>query len=162
MLRSILIATTILATLLVAIPAAVRMQWLACALAAGIGPIWLAAQRRHVLFAPYGLGSLTLLAAGEMIFGGSAPMLMAGVVAVLCAYELDCFAFRLRSIDVVRRAAIERAHLRRLLPVATIALALGELAVVLRLTLSFGWLVVLAVLGVLVLGRVVRFLRKIG
>ena len=152
-------SATLIAAALVAGDAALRAQWVAAAAASAIGVVWLVAQRRQARLGGFALAGLVLLSAAQMVFGGNQPLLIAAAVIALCAYDLDALAARLRSFDVVGQDAIVGAHLIRLGAVAGAGLALGEAAVLLHVNLGFGWLVIIALISVWVLGRVVRVIR---
>jgi hypothetical protein len=155
------LAATILSGLAAAAAALISAQWLALAAALAICAIWLAAQQRGAPFGAVALCCLTILAAAQVIFGAPAALLVLAVVAALCAYDLDCFTRRLATFDVIQRAELERAHLQRLSYVTVASLVVGETAALVRLRLEFGWLVLLAGLGIVLLGRMIRRLRKI-
>ncbi|MEJ5312560.1 MAG: hypothetical protein WHX52_22565 [Anaerolineae bacterium] len=55
---------------------------------------------------------------------------------------------------------LEREHLRRLAIVSGLGLLLGALALTVRLTLSFGVIVVLGVVAIFALSRLIRYLRQ--
>ena len=55
---------------------------------------------------------------------------------------------------------LERAHLRRLALVSGLGLFLGALALTIKLTLSFGVIVVLGLVAIFALSRLIRYLRQ--
>lgn len=60
----------------------------------------------------------------------------------------------------VEAHALERAHLRRLAIVSGLGLLLGALALTIKLTLSFGVIVVLGVIAIFALSRLIHYLRQ--
>jgi hypothetical protein len=93
----------------------------------------------------------------------STPLLLAASLAGLAAWDLAAFARRLLRAapeDDVR--GLERKHLARLGVVALAGLALCLAALYLPAKVSFGWALVLVLVGVWGAGRVVGWLLRNG
>ncbi len=89
--------------------------------------------------------------------------MLVGVVAALSAWDLEHFAQRLQCLGRVEGAhTLERAHLWRLLTVDGLGLALGAVALGLRIRLGFAAAFILGLLAVWGLSRAVRFVRREG
>lgn len=100
-------------------------------------------------------------AAAGLWLGLGAGWMLVGVVAALSAWDLEYFARRLQDAGHAEQAvALERVHLRRLLAVNVAGLALGAIALGIHIRLSFGLMLVLALVAVWGLSRAVRFLRQ--
>ena len=99
-------------------------------------------------------------AAAGVLLGVAGALALAGVVAGLAGWDLGRFARRAHGAGLAAGEALERAHLRRLLLVLGAGLALGGLALSLRVSLSFGWALLLAGLAIGALARAIRLLGR--
>jgi hypothetical protein len=101
-------------------------------------------------------------AAGAWLGLGQGWMLV-GLVAAVSAWDLGHFSVFLQSAQQVQeREEMERRHLRRLLVVDAVGLAVGFATLKVRVQLAFGWVLLVAFVLVLALGQVVTFLRREG
>jgi hypothetical protein len=93
----------------------------------------------------------------------STPLLLAASLAGLCAWDLTALAQRLRrAAKDDDLAGLERKHLARLALVSVAGLALCLGALYLPARLSFGWALLLVLVGVWGAGRVVNWLVRSG
>ena len=100
-------------------------------------------------------------AALGLLLGLGSGWILVGVAAVLCAWDLDHFAQRLRSAGRVEGAReLERRHLLRLLAVSGLGFLLAAIALGLKLELGFGAAVFLGLLVVISLSQLVGLLRR--
>jgi len=111
---------------------------------------------------PLGLFAAFGAAAHGLFLGFSTLLLLASAIFVLLAWDLAEFNIRLRKAspkdDI---ASLEKRHLVRLTLLALTGGILSAVALTLRLTLSFEWLVILIFFAVWGLGRMVdRLLTK--
>ena len=152
----------VLATLLPVAGYATSGQWIGVAASVALGCLWLAGLRRgwqgtEVL----GLAGFVGVAAVGVWLEVAAPILLAGVVAALVAWDLDRFAQRLRSAgQIEQEPALVRAHLRQLPIVAGLGLLLGLAAGIIPAPSSFGWALGLGALAILGLSRVIRAFNR--
>lgn len=135
--------------------------WIGVGPVLAVGVLWLIGRRLGWGWvASLGLALWTVAAAVGLWVGLGAGWMLVGVVAALSAWDLDHFIRRLRETGRVERAgAMERTHLGRLLAVDVAGLALGALALGVRIRLGFGIALVLALVAVWGLSRAVRFLQ---
>jgi len=155
MIRRIISATVVLASTCLAAAHALGGGWAWAAAGLGLGALWLFGQwRRWPLTAPLGLVASTALAALSLWLDGepgSALLALLGVVAALCAWDLDGLAWRLARYPFVGdQAGLERRHLARLLGVAALAL---------QIRLTFLPALLLSLLAVLGLSWAMLLLR---
>jgi hypothetical protein len=155
-------ATIALTALIPAAGYALAARWAEALLCALVGAGWLAAARGRL---GWGMSAGFLLLVGLCAFGALSRVPpgwgLVGVVAALAAWDLSAFAGRLaRAGHVVDEPALWRAHLRRLGPLLGAGLALGTVALLLRLNLSFGWALLLGIVAVVALSRAVASLRE--
>lgn len=151
-----------LTTLALAASFALAGYWLVVMICICAGGGWLLAALRGWPSAPT-LGLLaTVVATVYGDFEGvSLPGLLLALVAALVAWDGGTFAGRLRSAPEVAFADdLMRAHVQRLLIVAAIGLFVGLLALLLRVSLSFGWALLLAALAIIGLVRALRFFQR--
>ncbi|KPV48692.1 hypothetical protein SE17_36705 [Kouleothrix aurantiaca] len=151
------------AALLVALAYAIAGRWIGTLAAVLVGAAWLAGVWRELPnVSGVGLAGAAIVAAAGPTQGAPAPPLLLGMVAALVAWDLARFAARLRAAEVADAAAFERAHLRYVGVVAGVGLALGGLALVLRVAISFGWVIFFGVVAIVALGQLVRTLQREG
>ena len=151
-----------LAACALALGYATSRLWTGALFIAALGVLWLLGRR-------YGWGWVASVAlvffVGAAVVGlwlnlGAGWMLL-GVVAALCAWDLDHFAQRLMSVGrVERERELERAHLQRLLIVSGLGFLLAAVALGINVKLNFGAVFLLALLAVLGLSRAIGFLRR--
>ena len=151
-----------IATLLLALAYAIGGRWIGTATSVALGCLWLAGLwRGWTGMEALGLIGAVGIAAVGVWFALSTPVLLAGVVAALVAWDLDRFVRRTRSAGHVTEAtALTRAHLQWLLVVAGLGLALGAVAAGIQVPLSFGWALLLGALAILGMSRVIRSLTR--
>jgi len=142
--------------------------WPGVAVAGGFGALWLFSQRGRRTWpaAALLLGAAALAAAGLWLDLGAGWML-AGLVGALCAWDLDHWLRQMRGVEwnessAARRLALEKGHLSRLVAVAGVGLALGLVALAVRVRLSFFLAVLLGLLAAWGLSRAVAYLRREG
>jgi hypothetical protein len=93
----------------------------------------------------------------------STGLLLAGAIAGFLSWDLTSFSQRLRlSAPDDDVTGLERKHLLRLLVVALAGLVLYLGALYLQAKASFGWSLLLVLLGVWGIGRVVNWLLRNG
>ena len=145
----------------------VTQQWVFVPISLAIGIAWFWLEwRGQGQVADLGMVSVTTLSAVQVI-RGSVPWLMVVVmVLALSAWDLSCFRQRLMDAgqDDMRRS-IEKRHLRRLLMVNIIGLALAELAISIQLRISFYALLFIGGVALLAiywgLGLIARLSREV-
>lgn len=154
----------ILAALLPATGYALGGLWIGAALSVALGGLWLAAQQRSWRgIEALGLVGFAALAGVGVLLGLAGPILLAGLVVALVAWDLDRFAQRLQKAGHVEaERELARAHLQRLLIVVGLGQLLAMVAGGIQIPLSFGWIAGLAVLAVLGLSRAIRALNREG
>lgn len=137
-----------------------RWPWLL--VTGGLGLLWLAGYWRDWLWAaPLGLAGLAMAAAAGLLQAFGPGWMVFGLVAALCAWDLHYLVHTLRNLEPAEdHRALERAHIRRLLAVAGLALALGAVALSIELRLTFFVALLLGLLAAWGLGRAVGFLRR--
>ncbi len=87
--------------------------------------------------------------------------MLVGIVTTLIAWDLQHFTERLSAAERVEGdRALKRAHLQRLIIVASLGLLLGEITLRVKLSLTLGWALLLGSLAVLGLSAAIRFLRR--
>lgn len=136
-------------------------NWPGAASSLGLGILWLVLRspRRPWLPTPAFAGCVALAAAGTWLRLGAGWMLLA-VVAALCAWDLEGLDRRLeRLAPAGARPALERRHLRRLGPVASLGLLLGLAALVVELRLEFWPALLLGLLAIAGLSWITYLLR---
>jgi hypothetical protein len=153
-----------LATLPLALGYAIGGRWIGAGVSVAVGCLWLIGLRRGWSGTDtLGLVGFTGLATVGVLLALAAPILLAGQVAALAAWDLDRFAERMRSAGRVEDAAdLTRAHLVRLLAATGTGLVLGSVALGMQLPLSFGWALLLAALIILGLSRAIGWLNRAG
>jgi hypothetical protein len=157
-------ASAVLATLLLAWGYGLHGLWTGMGLVLLVGLLWLVGQYLNARgAADLALMFMVGLAAAGLMLGFGRGWALAGVVLSLVAWDLDHF---LRRLSVAERVEdgnqLAQRHLWRLLAVALLGGLLGAIALGVRVRLSFGLALLLAVLVVLGLSRVIRFLRRAG
>jgi hypothetical protein len=151
-----------IATLLLALAYAMGGRWIGTATSVALGCLWLVGLwRGWTGMEALGLIGAVGIAALGVWFALSTPVLLAGVVAALVAWDLDRFVRRTRNAGhVAEAAALTRAHLQWLLVVAGLGLALGAVAAGIQVPLSFGWALLLGMVVILGMSRAIRSLTR--
>lgn len=146
----------IVAVGLPAIGALVQGLWSLVVGFMAIGLLWLVIPRRRWT----GDGFFVLCVAGIALavwIGVAMGWLIGGMVAALAAWDLDAFGARLASVRrVENESALVDEHLRRLAVVSAVGFLLAAAALFVRVRLSFGVALLLALVAVLGLGHVLR------
>ena len=125
------------------------------------GALWLLAlwQRWH-WFAAVALVGVVLLAGTGIVLGAPLSWMLAGAMFALAAWDLTEFrrrvAIAFRDDDV---RGIERRHLVRLSLLMLGGLLLASIAMLVRVKLSFEWLLLVALVSALSLTQFIRWLR---
>ncbi len=113
--------------------------------------------------ASLGLVGYAGVAVAGLSLGLGAGWMLLGLVATLCAWDLQRFVLCLDGVARVEAGqALERQHLQRLLIVAGLGLFLATVALTVEIRLSFLLALLLGTLAVLGLSRAVSFLRREG
>jgi hypothetical protein len=156
--------STVLAVAALAMGHGLKGLWDGVLVVGVAGILWLVGQwRRWEWGASLALVVWIGVAAVGLGRGVEGGWMLVGVVAALVAWDLDRFVWRLRAAKRVEAAdALEQRHLRRLLAVCGVGLLLGAAALSLRIRLGFAAAFLLALLVLLGLSRMVRFLRREG
>jgi hypothetical protein len=162
LLSRLIIGSIVLTTLALAVSFALASYWLVVIICICAGGGWLVAALRNWPSAPT-LGLLTTVAA--TVYGNfegvSLPGLLIALVAALAAWDTGTCAGRLRATPELAFADdLVRAHVQRLLIVVAVGLLVGSLALLLRVSLSFGWALMLATLAIIGLVRALRFFQR--
>lgn len=111
--------------------------------------------------APLGSIGFVSAAAFGVWRGAPAAWMLFATVSALVAWDLDVFAQRMRRAKrVAGEAELIQSHLRRVSIAGGLGLALGGLAVSVRVEFSFGWALLLGLLALLGLSRAIGFLRR--
>jgi hypothetical protein len=126
------------------------------------GAFWLAAKRiRWAWVSTLGLILTAAAAGGGLLLGLPASWLLPGALGGLLAWDLAAFEGRLRLADPADDlAGLERRHLAWLLPTAAVGLLLSSAAATFRMQISFGWLLLLALIAAVGLMRLVSWLFR--
>jgi hypothetical protein len=137
-----------------------RWPWLL--VLGGLGLLWLAGFRRGWIWAAsLSLIGFALAAAAGLLQGLGAGWMALGLVAALCAWDLNYLAQSLRDLEpVTTHRQLERNHIRRLLAVAGLGLALAAIALTVEIRLPFFLALLLGGLAAWSLGRVAGYLRR--
>jgi hypothetical protein len=154
--RSLTLICAGLATLALALGYASLALWAGIGIDIAIGLLWLAGDWRGWDWAD---GMCLTGWVGLATFGTwielPAGWMLIGVVAALAVWDLGHFARRLRDAGT-QAAELARAHLRQLAIVAGAGLLLGGIALGTRVDLTFGWVLLTAVLALVGLSRLIR------
>lgn len=167
MMRRITVAAIIAAAASAVAGFVLTRGWPLAGLALISGALWLADWRRgrHRLASPL-LALFVFLAAISAALPGGRVLAPLTVVAALAAWDLDRFTARLDEAagtsgeQQAERRGLEAQHLRRLLMVSVLGLALAWLTAAIRLQLPFGWAVGLGLAAALSLAGLVRALIR--
>lgn len=130
--------------------------WLSVSL--GLAFLWLAARLpKWAALSSAGLIACLVVAALGVFLGAPPLAMLVASVFGLAAWDLAQFNRRFEGIGRVEAAAeIEGRHLKRLLVVGGVGLALGAAALFVRVRLSFAVILLLGLLTFLGLSQVVR------
>jgi hypothetical protein len=165
MIQRLVLASVGLAATCQAMAHAWAGSWPWAAASLGLGAAWLVAEvRGWHLAAPLGFTASGALAGFSLWLSwdpGVALLALVAIVAALCAWDLDGLARRLDRFGYEGdRSRLERQHLRRLLAVASLGLALGSLALGIKIRLSFLPALLLTLVAVLGLSWAMFLLRS--
>lgn len=128
--------------------------------------LWLVEQRgRWAWISSLFLVCLILVAAGGIWLGLSPVWMLIGVAGTLTTWDLEHFVRRVRSTaesksDLGGYDHLARRHLGRVLLVDGVGLALGTVALLIQVNLSFGVALALGLLAVLGVSQMIAFLRR--
>ena len=151
------LAAIALSTGTLALACILQGQWPGLIGAVCIGVLWLAGiLSGRSWLAGWCLTLMTLVVVLAALFAAPAILLVFSITLALIAYDLSLFQSRIAVALDEYRPALEHMHVRHLLLIAAPSLAIGELALVLRLQLSFFWLLALGIAAVLMLALVAR------
>lgn len=131
--------------------------WPGTLLSALLGALWWVEIRR----AREWMGTLlflgcVLIAAASVKWQVNIGWPLFGVLWSLSAWDLQHFEHRLRLAEPQAAPALERAHLRRLLSVDALSVALSIIALTLHVKVGFGLLLLLTALLLVSLGQFYR------
>jgi hypothetical protein len=185
----IMTVSTLIAAAALATGYGLNRQPLGSLIFSALGLLWLAGQRYTLrIFPELGLFGFTAGALLGALYGVQNAWTLAGITAALIAWDLQHFVAHIRAgerdetppaeaaaedtdpagaleaataerLDAHRRA-LTRVHLQRLAIVSGAGLLLSVLALTIRLTLSFGVIVVLGLVAIYALSRLIRYLRR--
>lgn len=127
----------------------------------GLGLLWLGGYWRGWFWiAPLGLAGFAVAAAAGLLEALGAGWMVLGLVAALCAWDLQDLVHALQDLEPVEaHRTLERSHVRRLLVVAGLSLAVAAVALTVEIKLTFLLALFLGLLVAWSLGRAVGFLR---
>jgi hypothetical protein len=136
-------------------------QWPWLLVVGGLGLLWLGGYWRGRLWvAPLGLAGFAVAAAAGLLQEVASGWMVFGLVAALCAWDLQYLDHALRDLEPVpAHRALEWSHIQRLLLVAGLSLALAAVALTVEIRLTFVLALLLGLLAAWSLGRLVGFLR---
>ncbi len=181
----IMTISTLVATTALAIGYGLNQRPIGILIFVALGMLWLVGQR-YAFRPSAGLGLLgfAIGALLGVLYQGQNGWMLVGITAALVAWDMQHFVQHMRinernetapadtesDADTVRldtRArqetearALERAHLQRLAIVSGLGLLLGTLALTIRLTLRFGFIVALGLIAFFGLSRLIHYLRQ--
>ncbi|HEY3290460.1 MAG TPA: hypothetical protein VGK87_10060 [Anaerolineae bacterium] len=134
-------------------------SWVGGAFAIGFGGVWLLTHLSgyHPAVAVLMWLCLTGIAAIGIVLGLSSALMLIAVVAALCAWDIAHYEQQFDAVSRIDNSdALDRAHYMRLALTALISLALGAVALLIRVNLSFALALVIALMAVILLGQLVR------
>lgn len=136
--------------------------WPAAGVLATMGAAWVLARgRRWDAFRSLLFACFVAAAGIGVVLSVQAFLLAAGVTTALAAWDIDHFSRRVAGAYLPGDLrAIERAHLRRLLLVCGLGLALSAVALLLQVHLRFSVAFLLAALILLALGRQAAWIQE--
>jgi hypothetical protein len=115
---------------------------------------------RRARLAPVGFIFVSVVACAGLLLGMRYGWALAGVLAGLVGWDLAGFLEDLAGAQrIVGVRDLERKHLERLLAAVLLGLALAVLALSVRLTLGFGVVLLLALLGAAALSQMIRMAK---
>ncbi|MDO8945392.1 MAG: hypothetical protein Q7U75_19575 [Desulfobacterales bacterium] len=108
-----------------------------------------------------GLVGFCGLAGWAVWFGMSNWLALLGVLLALAAWDLGRFTLRMSVVlDATAAERLERVHLVRLGVALGIGLVVGGLALLVRISLDFGWALVIGAAAIIALSRAARGLVR--
>ncbi len=128
------------------------------------GAFWLfAGWQRWPWFSAIGLLLTVAAAAFGLWYGFSTGWMLAGAIGGLLAWDLSDFRRRSRyALDISDKDELERRHLARVTIVALLGLGLASVSMVVRLEITFEWIMLLTVVAVFGIIQLVNWLLKRG
>lgn len=137
-----------------------RWPWLLAT--GGLGLLWLGGYWRDWLWVtPLGLAGFAMASAAGLLQAFGAGWMVLCLVAALCAWDLHYLVHSLRDLEPVgAHRVLERGHIRRLLAVGGLSLALAAVALSVEIELTFFLALLLGLLAAWSLGRIVGVLRR--
>ncbi|MFP4345216.1 MAG: hypothetical protein ACLFU8_11020 [Anaerolineales bacterium] len=160
-------AAAVAAALTLALAYCLGGVWMGAGITGVLGLLWLLEQQKVTRPGRVWGSLLLLLYVGAAALGFwlelEGPLLLAGVVVALAAWDLESFVRRVRALPHLPvHETLARQHLGRLLFVSTAGLILGLVALLAPIQLSFGLALVFGLLLFLALAQVIAFLRRSG
>lgn len=138
---------------------ALGRHWLGAAIAIGFGGVWLLAHLHgyHPTVTILMWLCLTGVAAAGITLGLSPVLMLIAVVAALCAWDIAHYEQQQNVVSRVDKLeALDRTHLTRLALMALGSLALGAVALLIRVNLGFALALAIALIAIILLGQLVR------
>ena len=127
-----------------------------------LGVLWLfAGRKRWTWFSVIAILLIVALAGFGLWIALSPGWMIAGALGGLLAWDLSDFMRRLQFVHFTDdKRGLERRHLTRVTIVALLGMALATIAILVRLEFSLGWMMLLALVGVLGVTQLVSWLRR--
>ena len=138
-------------------------SWVGALVVTGIGGMWLLAHLigNHPAGNLLAWLSLTGAAAIGVAIDLPAGLMLVAAVAALCGWDVAHYEQRLgEAARVDPFGALDRQHMSRLALTAAAGLALGAMALLIRVDLGFGVAFALAIAAVVLLSQLVRLATK--
>ena len=150
----------LLAVALLALGHAWNGAWTGALIVLAAGALWWVGQRlKWGWTASAGLVIFAGAAANGFYFPNGSDWALPSLIAALSAWDLAHFNRRL-SVGLAETRALERRHLRRVLLVDGLGLALAAAAWMVRVRLDFGLACVTGLIGIMGVSQIVRYLRR--
>ena len=138
-------------------------SWVGALVVVGIGGMWLLAHLigNHPAGNLLAWLSLTGGAAIGVAIDLPAGLMLVAAVAALCAWDVAHYEQRLgEAARIESSGALDRQHMSRLALTAAAGLAIGAMALLIRVDLGFGVAFALAIAAVVLLSQLVRLATK--
>jgi hypothetical protein len=135
--------------------------WIPTAGMAAVGLLGILGQRANKSgMTEVAVALFVVAATAGAVLNLSMLVLVVGVIAALSAWNLDGLARELASVDAVKhQRVLQESYLKRLLLVDGLSFLLAAAAATVRLRLSFSIALLVALVGLVGLSRVLRFIR---